>query len=90
MRVAPAITLSEEDLKQLRSWSRGRSTPARLVQRAEIVLMAGEGEENIEIARTLGTDRQTVGRWRSRFAREGIAGIVKDRPRGGSYFDRVR
>jgi transposase len=45
--------------------------------------MAGEGEENIEIARTLGTDRQTVGRWRSRFAREGIAGIVKDRPRGG-------
>jgi transposase len=83
MRVAPAITPSEEDRKTLESWSRGRSTPARLVQRAWIVLLAAGGMENIEIAEEVGTDRQTVGRWRSRFVKEGIEGIRKDRPRGG-------
>ena len=68
MRVAPTITLSDDDRRTLKSWSRGRSTPARLVQRARIVLMAADGSENIDIARELGTDRQTVGRWRTRFA----------------------
>lgn len=83
MRIAPAITLSEEDRKALKAWSRGRSTPARLVQRARIVLLAADGRENIDIAGEVGTDRQTVGRWRSRFVKEGIDGIRQDRPRGG-------
>lgn len=83
MRIAPAITLSEEDRKTLESWSRGRSTPARLVQRARIVLLGAGGMENIDIADEVGTDRQTVGRWRTRFVKEGLAGIRKDRPRGG-------
>jgi transposase len=83
MRVAPAIMVSDQDRKRLLSWSRGRSTPSRLVQRARIILLAAEGRENIEIAEEVGTDRQTVGRWRTRFAKEGIASIEKDRPRGG-------
>ena len=83
MRIAPAITVSDQDRKRLESWSRGRSTPARLVLRAKIVLLAAGGSENIDIATEVGTDRQTVGRWRSRFAREGLQGIQKDRPRGG-------
>lgn len=83
MRVAPAITLSQEDRRTLVSWSRGRSTPARQVQRARIILLAADGEENIDIAREVGTDRQTVGRWRNRFATDGIDGITRDRPRGG-------
>lgn len=83
MRVAPTIMLSDEDRRTLRSWSGGRSTPARLVQRARIVMMAADGSENIDIAREVGTDRQTVGRWRTRFAKEGLAGIKKDRPGRG-------
>lgn len=83
MRVAPAITLTDKDRKTLQSWSRGRSTPARLVQRARIVLLAADGRENIDIANEIGTDRQTVGRWRTRFLKEGIEGIRKDRPRAG-------
>ena len=43
MRIAPTITLSEEDRRTLESWSRGRSTPARLVQRAKIVILAASG-----------------------------------------------
>jgi len=83
MRVAPAITLSDEEHKILRGWSRGRRTQARRVQRAKIVLLAAEGKTNLEIAEELGTSRQTVGLWRNRFAEKRISGIEKDAPRGG-------
>ena len=85
MRVAPRIELSEEDLQTLTKWSRGRSTPARVVQRAEIVLLAAQGHQNRDIAKQLGVMERTVGRWRSRFARGGLAAIEKDLPRGGRH-----
>lgn len=83
MRVAPPITLSDEDKAVLERWSRGRSTPARLVLRAKIVLAAAEGKQNKAIAEELNTNRPLVGKWRSRFAKAGLAGIEKDAPRGG-------
>ena len=83
MRVACAIQLTEDVRVTLESWSRGRSTPARLVTRARIVLLAGEGLENKAIAARLQTARPTVGHWRTQFARFGIAGIEKDATRPG-------
>jgi transposase len=83
MRVAPKITLTDEDRQTLERWSRGRSTPARQVLRANIVLAAAQGRENQAIATQLGTDRLLVGKWRKRFAQQGLAGIEKDAPRGG-------
>ena len=83
MRIVPTVVLSEEERKALTKWSRGRSTPARLVQRANIVLMAAEEQQNKDIARALGVMERTVGRWRSRFAKGGLAAIEKDLPRGG-------
>ena len=67
----------------LTKWSRGRSTPARLVQRAKIVLAAAEGRQNHEIATELGCTRRTVGTWRNRFVERGLAGIEQDAPRAG-------
>ena len=83
MRRAPAITLTDEDRAALQRWARGRSTEARLVERARIVLLAAEGRENKDIAAELGVTRATVARWRDRFAASGVAGIEKDAPRGG-------
>ena len=83
MRVAPEIELNGEDKRTLARWSRGKRTEARLVTRAKIVLLAAGGLRNTEIAEKLGTQSDTVGRWRTRFAEEGIDGIRKDRPRGG-------
>jgi transposase len=83
MRVAPGINLTEDQRTTLRQWARGRSTPMRLVHRAQIVLRAAEGKQNIEIAEELGIDRTIVNRWRRRFAEKGLAGIEKDAPRGG-------
>lgn len=83
MRVAKRVTLTDEQRATLMKWSRGRSTPARLVQRAKIVLAAADGRENKQIAAELGCTRRTVGIWRNRFVSAGIAGIERDAPRGG-------
>lgn len=83
MRVACSITIVEKDRTTLERWSRGRSTAARLVMRAKIVLKAAAGMNNKDIAEEVGTDRLTVARWRKRFMEKGLAGIEKDEPRGG-------
>ena len=83
MRIAKAISLSEEERTTLSRWARGRRTPARLVLRAKIVLAAAEGRENKDIAAELGCTRRTVGTWRHRFAEARLAGIEQDAPRGG-------
>ena len=83
MRIAPTITVADDQRVTLQRWARGRSTPVRLMQRAKMILMAADGIQNKEIARTLGVQPSTVGRWRKRFAQSGLAGIEKDAPRGG-------
>lgn len=83
MKTAPVIVLSDDERKTLATWSRGRSTPARLVLRAKIVLAAAEGKTNETIAAELHTSKPTVGRWRNRFAARRTAGIEKDAPRPG-------
>lgn len=83
MRVAVAIELTDKERATLTKWSRGRSTPARLVLRAKIVLLAAAGRQNKQIARQLGCKRETVGRWRNRFAQQRLAGIQQDAPRPG-------
>jgi transposase len=85
VRTAPQITLSDSERATLTKWSRGRSTPARLVTRACIVLMAAEGKMNKDIAASLHIRPNTVVRWRARFAEDRIAGIEKDAPRGGRH-----
>jgi transposase len=83
VRVAPKITLSDEDRHVLERWAKGRATPARLVLRSKIVLAAAAGRQNKGIAEELGTNRPLVSKWRTRFAQGGLAGIEKDAPRGG-------
>jgi transposase len=83
MRVAPQIKLTDFERKTLQKWARGRSTPARLVLRAKIVLLAAEGVESQRIAAELGTSRPTVRLWRGRFFESRIAGIEKDATRPG-------
>ena len=83
MRIAPSITLTRKQQRTLRRLVNGRRTEVRVVTRAQIVLAAARGLENQDIAVELGITRETVGRWRSRFAERGVEGIAKDLPRGG-------
>jgi len=83
MRIAPMIELTAEERKALTRLVNGRRTEVRVVKRAQIVLSAASGLENRHIAKELDVTRETVGRWRSRFFDERLAGITKDLPRGG-------
>lgn len=83
MRIAPAIVLIPSERQQLEQWARGRRTPARLVLRAKIVLLAAVGQDNQQIAAAVTTSRQTVGLWRQRFVTQRVLGLTQDAPRGG-------
>lgn len=83
IRCAFQITLNGADRTILERWSRGRSTQARLVTRARVVLAAAEGKENKDVAVELHISRGAVARWRDRLATAGVAGLEKDAPRGG-------
>lgn len=82
IRCAPKVWLSQEVRDDVERFSRSRTLPARLVERARIVLRAADGQENQQIADALGLCRQTVGRWRERFVAAQMDGL-EDRPRSG-------
>ena len=60
-----------------------QKTPQSVALRARIVLMAGEGESNSEIARTLEVSRPTVILWRQRFAVGGPSALTETKPGRG-------
>src|SRR5205823_14256274 len=85
MPLPPAVklALSNAERKQLTAFGRHRSSPRGIVLRVDIVLGAADGLANRVLARKLSTSVPTVLLWRKRFEREGIAGILEDRPRSG-------
>ncbi len=83
MRRAVRITLDASERANLERLKNGRRVAVRLAERAAIVLLAADGLENQEIAAAMGISRQKAGRWRSRFAAQGLVGIEKDAPRPG-------
>jgi transposase len=83
MRIAPPVELTAQHRTELERWARQRSLPARVVERARIVLQAAEGLENQQIAKRMGITPEKVARWRSRFLQGGMAALEKDAPRAG-------
>jgi transposase len=82
-RPKPATALTEAQRDQLELWVRRRSTAQALSRRASIILLSIEGISDVEIAKRLRTTRVTVGRWRRRFLKLGVDGLL-DEPRPGA------
>ncbi len=82
MRIAPTITLSDEERKELTKLARSKRTSVRLAQRARIVLLAASGLQTKAIATQLSIGRVQVARWRERYVQSRLAGIERDLPRG--------
>lgn len=59
-----------------------RSTPQALALRCRIVLACASGAANREVARQVGAEEHTVGKWRARFVRDRLQGLG-DMPRPG-------
>ena len=83
MRKAVGIELAEGDREVLERWSRLRSATVRLRERSRIVLMASEGMTNRAIAEELRTHTDKAGRWRRRYADEGLKGSRRSVPGAG-------
>jgi len=83
MRVAQPVTLDAQQRQVLEQQSRARSLPARIVQRARIVLRAAAAWKDKQIAAELGITPEKAARWRKRFLERGLPGLEKDAPRPG-------
>jgi LuxR family transcriptional regulator, maltose regulon positive regulatory protein len=79
---ATALTLRADDRLELERWLASSSLRTRLVQRAQIVLLAADGVSTQVIADRVGVSRPTVNLWRSRYAHSGLSGLA-DQDRSG-------
>jgi len=82
-RPKAALVLNVEQREQLGSLVRRRTTAQALALRARVILACADGGDNTQVAKRLGVNRQTVGRWRSRFLQSGVDGLL-DEPRPGA------
>jgi putative transposase len=73
---ATAITLSEQEQKELTRLTKRHRSEQCVVLRARIALAAAQGKSNVQIARDLGINVDTVRLWRDRWA--GLQGIDLD------------
>jgi len=55
----------------------------RQVQRAQIILLAADGKQDLEIAVAVNVSNQKAARWRKRFLQSGFPGLEKDATRPG-------
>ena len=81
--MASRINLSVEERDVLERRVRRRKVARGDALRAEIILRAGDGLNNCEIANAVGVTRPTVRTWRERFAKHRLDGL-DDEPRCGA------
>lgn len=77
------IVLSSEERERLGELSRRSKTANAVARRARIVLAIADGGGNHEVSRTLGVGVSTVVKWRRRFLRRRMDGLL-DEPRVGA------
>ena len=76
------LTVPDEDRERLERRARDRGAPARVAERARIVLLAADGLTGPQIAERVGCTEPTVIKWRRQYAEDGLAGL-EDAPRPG-------
>ncbi len=72
---AAAMPVSDSQRADLERMAASTSLPHRQVVQARGLLWASDGVANEEIARRCDVDSDTVRRWRSRFAEQGVPGV---------------
>ncbi len=80
---AKPLIVSSEDRELMEELLRCGTTPQRIVFRSKVVLGAADGTTNHQLARDLVTTPSTILKWRSRYLKYGVQGILEDAPRSG-------
>ena len=76
------VTVTDADRVKLERMARDRGAPARVSERARIVLLSADGLTGPQIAERVGCSEPTVVKWRARYAAAGLTGLA-DAPRPG-------
>jgi len=76
------VTVTDADRVKLERRARDRGAPARVAERARIVLLSADGLTGPQIAARVGCTEPTVVKWRRQYAEAGLAGL-EDAPRPG-------
>ena len=76
------LRVSDADRAELERRVRDRGAPARVVERARIVLLSEQGLTGRQVAERVGCSEPTVVLWRRRFGQGGLSAL-DDRPRPG-------
>ena len=81
-RPTAEISLTQAEREALEAFRRRRKTAQAVSLRSAVVLACAEGLNNGEVAEQLGIARQTVGKWRARFARHRLDGLTDEKRPG--------
>lgn len=82
--ITKPVTLTKDERETLEAWSRRPKTSQALALRARIVLAcADDHRPDTLVADQLGIFRSTVGKWRTRFQKHRLDGLL-DEPRPGA------
>jgi transposase len=77
------LEINDEDRDKLQTIARRPKSAQAMAVRARIVLSCGEGMSNSQVAQRLHVTGATVGKWRERFRKDGMEGLL-DEPRVGA------
>lgn len=78
------VRLTPEERQELRSLTRRGVAPVREVRRARVLLLADQGQSDVQIAAAVEFHERTIIRLRRRFVEGGVAAALHDRPRPGA------
>ena len=76
------LELPAHDREILRSWLRASKTKRSLAERAELILLCGQGFTATQVSEKLSKRLRTVQEWRRRYLQQGLSGL-EDQPRSG-------
>jgi transposase len=78
-----ALVVTEDQEKQVGQWLAALGTPQQVALRCRIILAAGRGESETDIASQFGVNRKTVRLWKERFVSQGLKGLWEIAPGRG-------
>lgn len=73
-RAATPLAISDGQREVLETLTSSRTAAYRVVQRAQVLLLAADGMSNSEISEVVEVSRPTVLAWRGLFEKDGLVG----------------
>jgi transposase len=84
MRKAAVVRLTQEQRADLDRRLEHDALTGRQRRRLQVLLLADQGQTDVQIAQATGAGRSTVERLRKRFAAEGLEAALAEKPRRGA------